>query len=453
MKKQIQNLLGGDVRQFGMIATLIAIVLFFQFMSGGTVLTADNLMNVVTGNAYVLILAMGMVLVIIAGHIDLSVGSVAAFVGIVVAKLTTEMGVNPILAALAGLVVGIAVGSWQGFWVAKWGVPAFITTLAGMMIFRGANQLVGKSTTVPVPEFFQTIGAGYMPDILPTFNLPTMILAVLAVAALAWNEFKKYRRAAAVATKDNKPALWAPIVRTVVISAVIIWVMWTFAAGGRPGTGFPIAGVIVVVLALVFNFISKRTIIGRSVYAIGGNRDAAALTGVRVQRTNFAVMCTSSTLAAIAIMVFMGRSTASGPMDGQNWELDAIAACFIGGASVWGGIGTIGGTMVGALVMAFLNNGLTLLGTGTGLTQVIKGLVLLLAVAVDVYSKRQGKRSLIGTFMNARKNQTQIREAEKAIKAGETPPAVPNTDTPLAEAVSDAPNVFDQTPGDAPAKE
>ena len=169
-----------------------------------------------------------------------------------------------------------------------------------------------------------------------------------------------------------------------------------------------------VVLVIIFHFISTRTIIGRSVYSIGGNRAAAALTGIRVKRTNFAVMCTSSVLAAIAAMVFIGRSTSSGPQDGNMWELDAIAACFIGGASVWGGIGTIGGTMVGALVMAFLNNGLQLLGVGSDWTQIIKGLVLLLAVAVDVYSKRQGKRSLIGTFQNAIRNRRAIESAENS---------------------------------------
>ncbi|TWS22923.1 sugar ABC transporter permease, partial [Tsukamurella conjunctivitidis] len=229
------------------------------------------------------------------------------------------------------------------------------------------------------------------------------------------------------------------------IGAVLLWIMWLFATG-RPGTSFPIPGVIVVILMIVFSFVANRTVLGRSVYAIGGNRAAAALTGIRVQRTNFVVMCTSSVLAAVAAMVFIGRSTASGPADGTGWELDAIAACFIGGASVWGGIGTIGGTMVGALVMAFLNNGLQLMGVGSDWTQIIKGLVLLLAVAADVYSKRQGKRSLIGTFQNARRNQRQILETEKALAEGKAPTPVPNTDSPVAEAVADEPSVFVQTP-------
>ncbi len=444
MKKNLRALFGGDFQQFGMIAALIVIVAFFQVMTGGKVLKSQNLMNLVSGNAYVLILAMGMVLVIIAGHIDLSVGSVAAFVGIIVAKLVTEVGLPAPVGLLAGLGVGFLVGSWQGFWVAKWGIPAFIVTLAGQMLFRGANQLVGKSLSVPVPSFFKKLGAGYIPDIAPNaipFNLPTMLLAVLGVLALIWGEFRRRRQQAEVT--DDLPPIWIPIVRVAVIGGVLVWFMWLFATG-LPGTSFPIPGIIVVVLAFLFSFISTRTVFGRSVYAIGGNRAAAALTGIRVTRTNFIVICTSSVLAAVAAMVFIGRATSSGPADGTNWELDAIAACFIGGASVWGGIGTIGGTMVGALVMAFLNNGLQLMGIGSDWTQIIKGLVLLLAVAVDVYSKRQGRRSLIGTFMSARRNQKLAKSGSSNGAPAGVAPEGPN------ETVA---SVYSQTPDDAPKKE
>jgi ABC-type xylose transport system, permease component len=417
MKRDIRALFGGDFRQFGMIAALIAILLFFQIATGGKVLQAQNLMNLIAGNAYVLILAIGMVLVIIAGHIDLSVGSVAAFVGIVVAMTMKNFGLPPFLALILGIIVGLLVGSWQGFWVAQWGIPAFITTLAGMMIFRGANQFVGKSLTVPVPEFFQFFGAGYLPDIASRdtipFNIPTMILAVIAVAALVVVEIRKFGRQKS--STAEAPAAWVPILRTVILSILILVIMWVFATG-RPGTSFPVVGIIVVILALVYSFISQRTILGRSVYAVGGNKAAAELTGVRVKRANFFVMCNSSFLAAVAGMVFIGRATASGPSDGNSWELDAIASVFIGGAAVSGGIGTIMGTMVGALVMASLNNGLMLMGVGSDKTQMIKGLVLLLAVAVDVYSKRQGKRSIIGTFQNARKNQKEIQAMEAELR-------------------------------------
>lgn len=415
MKKDIKSLFGRDVRQFGMIAALIAIMLFFQILTDGKVFQSQNLMNLIMGNAYVLILAIGMVLVIIAGHIDLSVGSVAAFVGIVVAIVMKNFGIPPFLALLIGLAVGLAVGVWQGFWVAYWGIPAFIVTLAGMMIFRGANQYIGKSLTVPVPEFFQFMGAGYLPDIgTDRFNLPTMILAVLAVAALAFFEMRKYSRSKA--SGATVPPIWVPITRVSILGVIIILIMWVFATG-RPGTSFPVPGIIVIVLAIIYSFIASRTVLGRSVYAVGGNKAAAELTGVRVRRTNFFVIMNSSFLAAIAGMVFIGRSTASGPADGTMWELDAIAAVFIGGAAVSGGVGSIMGTMVGALVIAALNNGLQLEGVGSDWTQIIKGLVLLLAVAVDVYSKRQGRQSIIGMFQNARKNQKEIFAQEKALDA------------------------------------
>ncbi|MBB6335079.1 ABC transporter permease subunit [Schaalia hyovaginalis] len=416
MKKNLKSLFGGDFRQVGMVAALAAIALFFQFKTDGKVFQAQNLMNLVMGNTYVLVLAIGMVLVIIAGHIDLSVGSVAATVGIVVAVAMRDWSLNPWLAILLGVAVGILIGTWQGFWVAKWGIPAFIVTLGGMLLFRGVNQLIGKSLTVPVPELFQTLGAGYLPDIAPEvipFNLPTMILALIAVLALAWKEWRSY-----VAKKgfEADPApIWVPAVRILVLGGAILIFAWIFATG-RTGTSFPIPGVIVVVLALVYSFLAERTVLGRSVYAIGGNKAAAELTGVKVVKTNFFVICNSAVLAALAGMLFIGRSTASGPADGNMWELDAIAAVFIGGAAVSGGVGTIMGTMVGALVMAFLNNGLQLMGVGSDWTQIIKGLVLLAAVAVDVYSKRQGKRSIIGTFQNARANQ-------KAAQAAEAKPA------------------------------
>ena len=429
MKKNFRALFGGDFRQFGMIAALLVIALFFQWRTGGKVFQPQNLMNLVMGNTYVLILAMGMVLVIIAGHIDLSVGSVAAFVGIVVAVAMRDHGVSRWLALLLGLAAGALVGSWQGFWVAQWGIPAFIVTLAGMMLFRGMNQLIGHSLTVPVPQLFQTLGAGYIPDVAPDvipFNLPTMIIAAVAVVALAWGEWRSRKQQAEV--DATLPPVWVPIVRMVVVGSVIVWIMWLFATG-RPGTSFPIPGVIVVVLALVYSFISNRTVLGRSVYAIGGNKAAAELTGVKVKKTNFFVICNSAVLAAVAGMLFIGRSTASGPADGTMWELDAIASVFIGGAAVSGGIGTIMGTMVGALVMAFLNNGLQLLGIGSDWTQIIKGLVLLLAVAVDVYSKRQGKRSIIGMFQQARRNQRQIAENEKAIAEGKLDVSIPTDDS------------------------
>ncbi|SEE68802.1 putative multiple sugar transport system permease protein [Arthrobacter alpinus] len=394
----IKQLFGGNSRQFGMIFALVALVIFFQIETGGLILTPDNVINLMNGYSYILILAIGMVLVIIAGHIDLSVGSVAAFVGIVVALAMRDWGLPWYMGIVAGLALGAVIGAWQGFFVAYVGIPAFIVTLAGMLLFRGANQLFGKSLTIPVPKEFQSIGAGYLPEIGPNtgYNNLTLLIGILGVAALVWGELRSRRRA--VELGSNVKPLWVTVVKVAVFGAVILYVTYLFATG-RPGTSFPIPGIILGVLVLVYGFISSRTTIGRHVYAVGGNRHAAALSGVKSKRTDFLVMLNMSMIAGLAGMIFVARANASGPSDGVGWELDAIAAVFIGGAAVTGGVGTVMGSMIGGLVMAVLNNGLQLLGVGSDWTQIIKGLVLLAAVVFDVYNKSQGKASFIGLMM------------------------------------------------------
>jgi putative multiple sugar transport system permease protein len=396
--KAIKQLFGGNTRQFGMIFALIALVVYFQIRSGGLLLTPDNVINLMNGYSYILILAVGMVLVIIAGHIDLSVGSVAAFVGIVVALSMRDWGLPWYMGILAGLVLGALIGAWQGFFVAYVGIPAFIVTLAGMLIFRGANQFFGKSLTVPVPEDFQFIGAGYLPEIGPNtgYNNLTLLIGFLAIAAIIWGELRG--RSKSLSLGAGVKPLWVTIVKLVVLCAVILYVTYLFATG-RPGTSFPMPGIILGVLVLVYGFISSRTTIGRHVYAVGGNRHAAALSGVKSKRTDFLVIMNMAILAALAGMIFVARSNASGPSDGVGWELDAIAAVFIGGAAVTGGVGTVVGSMIGGLVMAVLSSGLQLLGVGSDWTQIIKGLVLLAAVVFDVYNKSQGKPSFIGFMM------------------------------------------------------
>ncbi|WP_084766972.1 multiple monosaccharide ABC transporter permease [Leucobacter komagatae] len=393
-------------RQLGILGSLIVIIVIFQvltFMIRGTGLTlsSGNLINVVNQYSYILILAIGMVMVIIMGHIDLSVGSVAAFVGVVVAKSMSEWNVPWPLAIVLGLVLGALVGAWQGFWVAYVGVPAFIVTLAGMLLFRGANQWVGDSTTISVPREFTVIGAGYLPE-LPIgvpFNVLTMLLAALAAVWVIYFEFRlrsKQQRAGA----EIAP-LWVSVTKVVLLTAVLLGAGWLFATG-RTGTSFPISGLILVALVIIYSFITNRTVAGRHVYAVGGNRQAARLSGVKDRRVDFFVMMNMSVLAAVAGMIYVARATASGPQDGNGWELDAIASVFIGGAAVSGGIGTVIGSIIGGLVMAFLNNGLQLLGVGADLVSMIKGLVLLLAVGIDVLNKSQGRPSVIGFLTRGR---------------------------------------------------
>ena len=414
--KSLGQIFSGGARQFGMIFALVALVGIFQVATGGKVLTPTNAQNIINGNSYVLILAIGMVLVIIAGHIDLSVGSVAAVVGIVVALAIRDWGIPWWLGVLLGLAVGAVIGAWQGFWVAYIGIPGFITTLAGMMLFRGANQYIGKSNSIPVPDEIRYLGAGHLPEWGPAtgLNNSTLLLGILAIAALISGETRRpasERRLGGAATP-----MWAAVTRTVLLAAVVAYLTYLFGSG-RVGTSFPVAGLILVVLVLVYGFVSNRTITGRHVYAVGGNRAAAALSGVNIRRTNFFVMLNMSVLAALAGIVFIGRSTASGPFDGTNWELDAIAAVFIGGAAVSGGVGTVVGSMIGGLVMAVLNNGLQLMGVGSDRTQMIKGLVLLAAVAFDVYNKIQGKPSIIGLLLQNRRRDAVVEAAPETAVA------------------------------------
>ncbi len=411
--KKLKDIFGGDTRQFGMIFALVALIVLFQVMTNGLVLKPENVINIFNGNSYILVMAIGMVLVIIAGHIDLSVGSVAAAVGIVVALLMRDTGMHWILAVLVGLAFGALIGAWQGFWVAYVGIPAFIVTLSGMMVFRGVNQLIGKSNTIPVNEDFQVIGAGYLPEIGPNtgYNNLTVLLGLILVATVVLGAIRTRRNRVKIgAATGSASAMWA---RTALISGAILAVALLMASGRR-GTSFPVSGLILGALVLIYGFISTRTIIGRHVYAVGGNRHAAELSGVRSKRVNFLVMMNMSILAALAGMMFVARSNASGPFDGVGWELDAIAAVFIGGAAVTGGVGTVIGSIVGGVVMAVLNNGLQLLGVGADLTQIIKGLVLLAAVAFDVYNKMQGRPSIIGLLMRGSKKGTTADAPSKA---------------------------------------
>lgn len=396
--KQLKRVLGGELRQFTMVIALVLLLLVFNIASGGRMITPSNVQNLISGNAYVLVLAIGMLMVIVIGQIDLSVGSVAGFAGMAMALAARDLGFPWWLAVLFSLLIGAVAGAWQGFWLSKLGIPGFITTLGGMMIFRGGVIWLSRSISVPAPAELKLFGAGYLPDWgreITGLNNATMVLGLLAMAVFAVAQLRKHAREAKL-TNRREP-LWPVVLRIVLVSAVIGYIAWLFASG-RPGTSFPVPGLILTALVILYQTITQRTRFGRHIYAVGGNKTAAALSGVNVQRTYFLTMLNMSVLAALAGIMFVGRSTAAGPSDGTSWEMDAIASVFIGGAAVSGGIGTILATMVGGLVMAVLNSGLMLLGVGADRTQVIKGFVLLAAVAFDVYNKRQGRRSLFRTL-------------------------------------------------------
>ncbi len=386
--KYIKKVLGEDLRQYTMIVALAALIIIFNIASGGKMVTSSNFQNLISGNAYVLVLALGMLMVIVIGQIDLSVGSVAGFASMVMAITARQFNLPWYVAILIALLIGMIAGAWQGFFLARLGIPGFITTLGGMMIFRGGVIWISNSISVPVPSELKWFGAGYLPEWGPAFtgmNNSTLLLGVIAIAVYVVAQMKKYSHSGDVTGK--KEAFWPFAVRIGIVAVVIGYATWLFGSG-RPGTSFPIPGLILVILIILYYLITERTSFGRHVYAVGGNKSAAELSGVNVRRTYFLTMLNMSVLAAVASILFVGRSTAAGPADGTSWEMDAIASVFIGGASVSGGVGTVIATMVGGLVMAVLNNGLMLMGVGADKTQVIKGFVLLAAVAFDVYNKK-----------------------------------------------------------------
>jgi len=389
----IKRIFGGGLRDYSMVIALVALTIIFNIISGGRMVTSSNFQNLISGNAYVLILAIGMMMVIVIGQIDLSVGSVAGFSGMVLALAVRDLNFPWWLAVPFSLAIAAIIGAWHGFWLGKLGIPGFITTLGGMMIFRGGVIWISKSISVPVPEELKLFGSGYLPEWGPEFtgmNNSTLLLGIIAIIAIAYLQLSKYNRLAK--RSEKKEASWPVLVRIGLLSIVIGYITRIFGTG-RYGTSFPVPGLILVILAIIYHILTQRTRFGRAIYAVGGNKSAAALSGINVRKTYFLTMLNMSMLSCLAGIMFVGRSTAAGPSDGTGWELDAIASVFIGGAAVSGGVGSIFATMIGGLVMVVLNSGLMLMGVGADRTAVIKGFVLLAAVAFDVYNKREGSPS------------------------------------------------------------
>jgi putative multiple sugar transport system permease protein len=375
------------LRQIGLFIALIAIVILFQILTGGNLLTPRNVTSIINQNAYVLILAIGMVMVIIAGHIDLSVGSVVAFDGAMSGIFIVKWGMPWWAGILLALVVGALIGAWQGFWVAYIGIPAFIVTLAGMLTFRGLTQMVLNNVPItPFPPQYTAIGSGFLPDLGggTSFVEPlTVVLGVLATAGLVVQEIRERRKRVKLGLEDEPVAwFWVRVAFIVVFLLGITFVLASYR-------GTPIVLVILAVLVLVYTTVMNRSVFGRHVYARGGNLLAAQLSGVNTKQVDFWLFVNMGFLAAIAGIAFTARSNSALPGAGTGFELDAIAAVFIGGAAVTGGIGTVTGALIGGLIMGVLNSGMSLLGLGTEVQSFIKGFVLLFAVAFDIFNKRR----------------------------------------------------------------
>lgn len=383
--------LKNNMRQYGMLIALIAIMAFFQVVTDGTMMKPVNLTNLFLQNSYVIIMALGMLLVIVSGHIDLSVGSVVGFVGALAAVMIVNWDWPVYVVIPACLAVGTAIGAAQGYWIAYWRIPSFIVTLAGMLVFRGLTLwLLNGQNVGPFPKEFQILSTGFIPDALPfvapalgleRLNATAVLAGLIIVVGIVWSGLSARRKAAAYGMNDEPLAFF--IGKNVVIGAAILYVTWLLATF----RGLPNVLVTMGLLIMLYIFITNSTTIGRRIYAIGGNEKAAKLSGINTERLTFLAFANLGFLAGLAGMIVAARLNSATPKAGAGFELDVIAAVFIGGASMSGGAGTIVGAVVGAFILGVMNNGMSIVGIGIDYQQMIKGLVLLAAVIFDVYNK------------------------------------------------------------------
>ena len=375
-----------DLGKNGIFLALIAVVVLFSFLTNGILLRPQNISNLIVQNGYILILAIGMVMVIVAGHIDLSVGSVAAFVGAVSGVLIRDAGMPWWAAILLSLLIGALVGAWQGFWIAYVGIPAFIVTLAGMLIFRGlALVVLGNTNIGSFPAEYRALGNGFLTNVFGEFAVDPLTMGVAAITIIAFViQSLRTRRARESYGQDVEPLGW--FVGKLVIVTIGVG---AFAYALATFKGIPVTLIVLAVLVMIYGVVTNRSVFGRHIYAIGGNRHAAELSGVKTRQVDFYIFVNMGVLAALAGLVFTARLNLAGPKAGDGFELEAISAAFIGGAAVQGGVGTIGGAIIGGLIIGVLNNGMSILGIGIDWQQAVKGLVLLFAVAFDVFNKRR----------------------------------------------------------------
>lgn len=384
--KTMSNLFKNNIREYGMLIALIVIMIFFYFMTDGILLKPVNITNLVLQNSYVIIMALGMLLIIVSGWIDLSVGSVAAFIGAIAGVMIVKWDVNWVLAMAFCLTVGALIGAWHGYWVAYLKIPAFIVTLAGMLIFRGLTLVMVRGEAIgPFPVPFQKISAGFIPDFfkIEGFHLTTIIIGIIVCIVFILLDIQTRRNQLKYGFEVTPSAFF--IFKQIAISATVMGFCYLMASY----KGIPNLLVIMFPLVASYSFLTSQTVIGRRIYAMGGNEKAARLSGVNTQRLLFLTFVNMGVLAALAGMVVASRLNSSTPNAGEGFELDVIAACFIGGASASGGVGTVIGAVVGAFLVGVLNNGMSILGVGIDWQKVVKGLVLLAAVLFDVYNKNK----------------------------------------------------------------
>ncbi len=380
------SFLKNNLREYGLLMSLVAIMIFFQVQTNGTLFQPLNLTNLILQNSYIIVMALGMLLVIVAGHIDLSVGSVSGFVGACAAVLMVNHGMHFVPATILCLVLGGVIGAAQGYWVAFYKIPSFIVTLAGMLVFKGLALAVLEGSSVgPFPEDFQLLSTGFIPDPFAgeTLRITSLIAGILMALVLLVSKVRG-RAERVKHGMESEPAILF-MVKNLVFAGMIAAFSYMLASY----KGLPNVLIVMLLLMLVYDFVTSRTTVGRRIYALGGNEKAARLSGIKTERLTFYTFINMGVLSALAGLIFAARLNTATPKAGLGFELDVIAACFIGGASASGGVGKVLGAVIGAFIMGVMNNGMSIMGIGIDYQQVIKGLVLLAAVCVDVYNKKK----------------------------------------------------------------
>ena len=386
---KLKEYINQNMRQYTMVIALFVILILFEIMTNGILLKPQNVSRLIFQNSYILILAIGMLICILTGgNIDLAVGSVVAFVSAISAVLSVTLGLPVWISIVIALGFGLLAGMWQGFWIAYIKIPSFVVTLAGMGIFRGINNIILDGQTIGLPKEYTVIASGSIPDFVGGVEGLNMASIVIGIAcAIVVSVFIFINRSQRKAKGYDVPSIRSTVIRAIVIAALINLITYWLALD----EGIPIILVILAALIGIYTFYTTMTISGRHVYAMGGNRTAAELSGVNTKRILFFAYSNMGLLAAVGGIVFAGRLNASAPTAGTGFELECIAACFVGGASMTGGIGTVYGAVIGGLIMGLLNNGMSIMGVSTFWQDIIKGLVLLAAVAFDVFSKSRAK--------------------------------------------------------------
>jgi putative multiple sugar transport system permease protein len=390
-KPDMMRFIKANIRDYALLLSLLAIMVFFQFTTNGTLFKPVNITNLILQNSYIIIMALGMLLVIIAGHIDLSVGSVSGFVGAVAAIMMVPMKLDPFLTVVACICLGALIGAAQGYFVAYHKIPAFIVTLAGMLIFKGLSLTVlGGASVGPFPKSFQLLSSGFVPDLFAfqlfgaPFNLLALIIGAATTALIIYFNFKERGNQLKYGLAEEPDIIFYG--RNILIAVAFLGFSFLMARY----KGLPNVLIVMFTLIALFVFITTRTTFGRRVYAMGGNEKASKLSGINTEKMTLGIFTIMGALAGLAGLVFAARLNVATPKAGLGFELEVIAACFIGGAAVTGGVGKIIGAVIGAFIIGVMNNGMSIMGIGIDWQQVIKGVVLMLAVFLDVYYKNKG---------------------------------------------------------------